>query len=326
MDKLHFEDIKREILVKKETETDWNYGKDPEKRDIEELINYGIVNINKPSGPTSHQVSDYVQKILGIKKSGHSGTLDPGVTGVLPTALGKATRIVQTLLNAGKEYICLMYLHKPISEKEIKDKLKEFTGKIKQLPPIRSAVKRRLRTREIYYMNILEIDGQYVLFKIGCEAGTYIRKLVHDFGKSLSTGAHMVQLIRTKAGPFNDLSWHSLHDLKDAYEFYREGNEKEIRNVILPIERAVEHLPKIWVHDSAVNSLCHGASLNVPGISKLNHFDKEETVAVLTLKNELIGLGVSRMMSEDVMKKEKGFAVKMNKIFMDRNVYGTSSK
>jgi H/ACA ribonucleoprotein complex subunit 4 len=326
MDKLPFEDIKREILVKKETETSWDYGKDPEKRDIEELINYGIVNINKSSGPTSHQVSDYVQRILGIKKSGHSGTLDPGVTGVLPIALEKATRIVQTLLKSGKEYVCLMYVHKQIFEKEIKDKLKEFTGKIKQLPPIRSAVKRRLRTREVYYINILEMEGQYVLFKVGCEAGTYIRKLVHDFGKSLNSGAHMVQLIRTKAGPFNDSSWHSLHDLKDAYEFYKEGNEKEIRNIILPIEMAVEHLPKIWVHDSTVNSLCHGASLNIPGISKLNNFGEDEVVAVLTLKNELIGLGISKMISEEILEKEKGFAIKMNKIFMDRNIYGTSQK
>src|SRR3989344_2761576 len=137
---LPFEQVKREILVKKQEETNPKYGCSPEKREVKDLINYGIININKPAGPTSHQISEYVQKILDINKSGHGGTLDPGVTGVLPTALGRATRIIQTLLNAGKEYICLMYLHKPISEKEIKDKLKEFTGKIKQLPPIRSAV------------------------------------------------------------------------------------------------------------------------------------------------------------------------------------------
>jgi len=324
MDKLPFEKIKREILIKKETETDWNYGQDPEKRSVEELINYGIININKPSGPTSHQVSEYVQRILNIKKSGHSGTLDPGVTGVLPMALGNATRIVQVLLKAGKEYICLMYLHKPVSEKDIRNNVKKFMGKIKQLPPIKSAIKRRLRTREVYYFNILEIDDQYVLFKIGCQAGTYIRKICSDFGKELKIGAHMVQLVRTKAGPFKDSSWYSLHDLKDAYEFYKEGKEKQIRKIILPIERAVEHLPKVWVHDSAVDSICHGALLNVPGISKLNHFDENEDVAVLTLKNELIGLGTAKMLSQYILEKERGLAVKMNKIFMERGVYSTS--
>ena len=150
--------MEREVLVKKETETDWNYGSDPNKRDIKELINYGIINLNKPSGPTSHQVSDYVQKILGIKKSGHSGTLDPKVTGVLPIALGKATRIVQALLKLGKEYVCLMYLHRPVSEKDIRENVKKFIGKINQLPPIKSAVKRRLRTREIYSFDVLEIE------------------------------------------------------------------------------------------------------------------------------------------------------------------------
>src|SRR3989344_1273100 len=155
-DKLPFEKIKRSILIKKEFETDWNYGQDPNKRKIEELINYGIINLNKPSGPTSHQVSDYVQKILNITKSGHCGTLDPGVTGVLPIALGKATRIVQTLLNAGKEYFGLMHLHKKIEDDLIYKTAEEFVGKIKQLPPIRSAVKRQLRTREIYYLKILE--------------------------------------------------------------------------------------------------------------------------------------------------------------------------
>ena len=322
---LLFEKEKRQLLIKKEAETDWTYGQDPNKRSVQELINYGVVNINKPHGPTSHMCSAYVQDILNINKAGHSGTLDPSVTGVLPIALGKATRVVQTLLKSGKEYVCLMYLHKPVSEEELKGKVKEFTGKIRQLLPIRSAVKRRLRTREIYYFNIIEIDGQHVLFKVGCEAGTYIRKLVDDLGKSLKTGAHMVQLVRTKAGPFNDSSWYSLHDLKDAYEFYKQGKENDIMKIIVPIERAVEHLPKVWIHDSAVDSLCHGASLNIPGISKLNHFVEEEVVAVLTLKNELVCLGTSKMMSEDILKNEKGFAVKVNKVFMGRNTY-TSQK
>ena len=143
------------------------------------------------------------------------------MTGVLPIALEKATRIVQILLKAGKEYICLMHLHKEISEQDIRETVKKFTGEIKQLPPVKSAVKRQERFREIYYFNILEIQDKDVLFKIGCQAGTYIRKIVHDFGLSLNIGANMQQLIRTKAGPFTDKTWTTLHDLKDAYELYK---------------------------------------------------------------------------------------------------------
>src|SRR3989344_5293728 len=140
---LPFENIKRDVLVRKEAKTGPQFGTEPSQRSSETLIQYGIVNIDKPSGPTSHQTSDFVQKILGIDKAGHAGTLDPGVTGVLPIALGHATRIVQALMNVGKEYVCLMHVHKPVSEEEINKLFKAFTGKIKQLPPIKSAVKRQ---------------------------------------------------------------------------------------------------------------------------------------------------------------------------------------
>ncbi|MCH8003639.1 MAG: hypothetical protein IH934_03320 [Nanoarchaeota archaeon] len=176
--KLPFETIKRKILMKKEAKTNNKLGCKPEERKTDEIINYGIVNINKPQGPTSHQVSAYVQKILNIKKSGHSGTLDPHVHGLLPVALGRATRIVQTLLKSGKEYIGIMHLHKDVGETKLKETIKRnFTGKIKQIPPLKSSVKRVKREREIYYFDILEKDDKDVLFIVGCEAGTYIRKL-----------------------------------------------------------------------------------------------------------------------------------------------------
>jgi H/ACA ribonucleoprotein complex subunit 4 len=215
-----------------------------------------------------------------------------------------------------------MYLHKEVKENKIRKIAKEFTGKIKQLPPVRSAIKRRERQREIYYLEILEIDNQNVLFKVGCEAGTYIRKLVHDMGKKLRVNAHMQQLIRTKTGPFTDKKWHSLHDLKDAYEFYKQGSEKELKKIIQPVEAAIEHLPKIWIQDSAVDTLCHGADLNIPGISKLDsEIKKDDLTAILTLKDELICLGISLLTSEEIMKDDKGKAVKTKKVFMKRNIY-----
>ncbi len=319
--KLPSESIPKKVLVKKEAETSLDYGATPEKRSLKESLNYGIINIDKPKGPTSHQVADYVKKILNLKKVGHSGTLDPAVTGSLVTTLGNATKVTQVLLKGGKEYLCLMHLHKPVEKKKIEKVMDEFIGEITQLPPVKSSIKRQKRKRTIYYMKILEIEEQDVLFYVGTQAGTYIRKLCHDIGQRLEVGAHMAQLIRTKVGPYNEKTMHTLHELKDAYEFYKEGNEKELKKIILPVESAIQHLPKIWILDTTVDSLSHGADLNIPGISKLNEFSRNEPVAILTLKNELVSLAESELSSEAIMKNEKGLAAVTKKVFMKSGIY-----
>lgn len=229
---------------------------------------------------------------------------------------------MEALLKSGKEYVCLMHIHSPIPQSKIHKTTKEFIGKIMQMPPVKSAVKRQLREREIYYLEIMEIKDQDVLFRVGCQAGTYIRTLCVNLGKALGTNAHMQQLVRTKAGPFTDKEWYSLQDIKDAYTLYEEGNEKELRKIIKPIEYSIQHLPKFWVIDSAVDTMCHGANLGVPGISKLeSKIEKGNMVAILTLKNELIAIGIAQMTSEDIMKNEKGLAVLVNKVFMDPEIY-----
>jgi H/ACA ribonucleoprotein complex subunit 4 len=320
---LPFEKVKRELVVKKKSTTDPKFGCNPEERSVEELLNYGIINVDKVSGPTSHQVSAYVQQILGIKKSGHSGTLDPKVTGVLPTAIGRATRIVQLLLTAGKEYVAVMHLHKEVEEEKIIEACNQFIGKIKQLPPVRSAIKRQVRERSVYYLEILEIHGQEVLFKMGCQAGTYVRKICHDLGKSLGCGAHMAALRRTKAGCFTEEGLVTLHDLKDALWFYKnEKNEKYIRHVIKPVEEAINHIAKVYVLDSAVETICHGSDVKIPGISKFEtEIDEGDIVAVLTLKGELVAYGNAKMTSKDIFKQDKGIVVKVEKVFMLEGTY-----
>lgn len=314
---------KRKVLVKKESSTNPGYGCNPNKRSIKELLDYGIVNIDKPSGPTSHQVSAYVKKILNVSKSGHSGTLDPKVTGVLSVAIGKGTRIVQSLLPAGKEYVCLMKIHREVDEKKLRKTIQGFVGEIDQLPPVRSAVKRQQRKRTIYYIDIIEILGKDVLFRVGCQAGTYIRKLCSDIGDKLGTGAHMAELRRTRAGPFDESTICTLQDLKDAYYYFKEkSKEKELRKIVMPIEKGAEHLHKVWVVDSTVDTLCHGAFLNVPGISKLEQGIKpNDRVAVMTLKDELISVGVAFMTSEEAMKKDKGLFLKPDQVFMEPGTY-----
>lgn len=306
-----------QIFTKKNAEG--LFGKLPSDRTIEERLIYSIINLDKPKGPTSHQVSDYVQKILGLKKSGHSGTLDPQVTGVQPIAIGRATRVTQFLLTAPKEYVGIMHLHKPINQETLYKTVKGFTGKIKQLPPLKSAVKRELREREIYEFEILETKNQDILFRVKCQAGTYIRKLVHDFGQVLEIGAHMAELRRTQAGPFTEKdTLVTLQDLQDAYYFYKqENNPKFLLHILQPVENALTYLPKCWVLDTAITSLSHGRDLAIPGVSKLENFRKNETVAVMSLKNELIAIGQSTMSAVEINTQQKGLAVKIDKVFIE---------
>lgn len=314
---------KQDISVKKEAPTDERYGRNPNKRPVEELIHYGVVNLDKPPGPTSHQVSDYVQQIISIDKAGHSGTLDPRVTGVLPVALGRATRLAQLLLKGGKEYVGVLHLHGSVDEEKIKKTITQFfVGKIKQVPPIKSAVVRREREREVYAFDILEIDGNDVLFRVSCQAGVYIRKICHDLGQKLGVGGHMADLRRTRVSHFNEDDVVTLQDLKDAFVLWKEeGNEKFIRFCVKPAERIVEHLPKVWVFDSAVESICHGRDVGVPGVSMLTQMNKDDVVAIMTLKDELVALGVAQMDNTDILKKDKGLAVKAHKVFMLPGTY-----
>lgn len=319
---LPFESLSRQVIVKKEFPTDDAYGCHPGDRPVEELINFGMVNVDKPSGPSSHQVSAYVKQILGIKKAGHGGTLDPGVVGILPVALGKATRIVQVLLTAGKEYVCLMQVHREVEEKDLRDACNKFVGKIKQLPPVKSSVVRKTRERNIYYFEILDIKGKYVLFKVGCQAGTYVRKLVSDVGNVIG-GAHMVELRRTKAGPFNEGNLSTLHELMDAFHYYKkDGNGELLKKTILPVEAAIAHLPRVWIVDGAVDSVCHGSSLKMPGISRLETGIKPgDVVAVMTLKDELVCYGNSTVSSERMGSLKEGIAVKPDAVFMKTGTY-----
>ncbi len=325
MGKLPFELEERNVVVRRDAPSSSKYGKRPEERSVKELLDFGIVPLDKPPGPSSHQVSAYVQKILGITKAGHSGTLDPKVTGVLPVALGRATRVVHSLLTAGKEYITIMHLHKELEEYQVRKLLSDFEGKITQLPPVKSAVKRQERERTIYYLEFLDLAGQDVLFTAGTQAGTYIRKLCHDMGLTKidgeKVGAHMDELRRTKAGPFTEDQLVTLQDLADAFHYWQEGDETAIRKAILPAEAGLAHLKKIWVLDSAVESLCQGVQLKVPGIAKLHdNIQVGDHVAVMTLKDEAILTGEARLTSEQLLG-EKGIAIRTGQVFMQPGVY-----
>lgn len=238
----------------------------PDARDPDTLLEFGVVNLDKPAGPSAHQVSAWVRDMVGVERAAHAGTLDPKVTGCLPVMTGDATRLAPAFLEGSKEYVAVLELHgRPPNDLE--STLAEFEGKLYQKPPRKSAVSRRLRVREVYELEHLETDGRQVLVRIECESGTYIRKLCHDLGLALGTGAHMGHLRRTATGPFDDSDLVTLHDLQDALVWWREdGDEEPLREIVQPAEAALDHIPHVTIAETAAEAVADGAPVYAPGV------------------------------------------------------------
>lgn len=246
------------------------------------------------------------------------------MTGVLPIALEDATKVIQALLLSGKEYICVMRLHHTMSENKVRAVLNEFQGRIYQTPPVRSSVKRRQRTRTLYYLDFLEMRERNVLFRVGCESGTYIRKLCFDIGEVLGCGAHMQELRRTRAGPFTEgEGFVTLYDVLGHVNRWREtGNEENVRKIIYPMEKGLELLPKVCVRDSAVAAVCHGANVTAPGVLSLETGIKGmDGVVIFTQKGEAVAFARALVSSEQMLAMDHGFVAKTVRVLMDRDVY-----
>jgi len=317
-------EIKRTLMVKAEEETDPRYGCKPEERPAQDYIKYGVIDLDKPPGPSSHEVTAWVKRLLGLGHAGHGGTLDPKVTGILPITLEEATKVVQGLLLSGKEYVCVMKLHHEVPEDRVKAVLEEFTGVIYQRPPIRSSVKRQLRTRRIYYIDFLEVRNKDVLFQVGSEAGTYIRKLCYDVGEVLGVGAHMQELRRTRSGPFTENSnMVTLHDIAYYQEQWLQSkNEATLHKFIQPMEKALTLLPKIVIRDSAVDAICHGANLAAPGVLAVDsEIQPKNAVAILTQKGEAVSLSLALATTETMLESNRGLVAKTVRVLMPRGVY-----
>ncbi|MFO8115446.1 MAG: RNA-guided pseudouridylation complex pseudouridine synthase subunit Cbf5 [Halorubrum sp.] len=249
----------------------------PGERSIPELLRFGVVNVDKPAGPSSHQLSAWVRDAVNdalaaldpdgepIDGVAHAGTLDPKVTGCLPTLTGDATRAAQVFLEGSKEYVAVLELHgSPPSD--FREVVAEFEAEIYQKPPRKSAVTRRLRTRTIHELDVLEVADRRALLRIRCESGTYVRKLCHDIGLATGVGAHMGHLRRTATDPFDDGDLHALQDLVDGLAWARAGDEALLREVVRPAEDALVHLPSVTVAPSAARNVATGAPVYAPGV------------------------------------------------------------
>jgi H/ACA ribonucleoprotein complex subunit 4 len=312
----------REIVLDEEA-TDPAYGSLPDKRSIPELIDYGIIPVDKPRGPTSHEVVAWVKRLIGVSKAGHSGTLDPQVSGLLPVGMGNATKALTLLLMFPKEYWALMRIHSSVPREIVAEVVREFTGEIYQRPPQRSSVRRDVRTRTVYELDVIEQEGNLYLLRCLCEAGTYVRKLIYDMGEVLGVGATMVELRRSRVGPIkeeNGLT--TLHELNEAFYRLQQGDETGVRKTVRPVETYLDEVKKVTMRDSAVDAICHGARLAIPGVLSLSEgIERQDTVVILTGKGELVAIGKALLSTAEIASAKKGLAFSIKRVIMKVGTY-----
>lgn len=260
------------------------------KKSVKELLEFGIINIDKPSNPTSFDVSDFVRKELGLRKTSHFGTLDPKVTGVLPIALNRACKLTGFFLGEDKEYTGVMKIHEDTGLEKINEVIKrKFLGEITQMPPVKSRVKRQNRQREIKKFNLLEKDGLNIVFEVECQGGTYIRKLIHDLGEELGIGAHMLELRRTRAGIFEEDTSINLYDFEKAVDEYQKGNEELLRAIIIPAEIILQLHEVVEIKEDNLKSILTGKPIYRKDLKKMTGAKKDAVVSVFC-NNKFIGM------------------------------------
>jgi len=284
----------------------------PDERSPEDLLEFGVVNLDKPPGPSAHQVAAWVRDMAEVEQAAHAGTLDPKVTGCLPVLTGAATRLSQVFLEGSKEYVSVLELHDE-PPADIEAIAAEFEGPLYQKPPRKSAVARRLRVREVYELEVLEVEDRQALLRIRCESGTYIRKLCHDLGLALGTGAHMGDLRRTATDPFDDSTLVTMEDLADGLARWREDEADDwLREVVQPAERALSHLPKVTIAPSAAEEVARGAQIYAPGVIDAEDADEGQLVACVTPDEAAVCLGT---MAGDP-DAEEGLAVELERVLV----------
>jgi predicted rRNA pseudouridine synthase len=273
---------------------------------------FGWLVIDKPPGPSSHEVTTWTGNFFK-QTAGHSGTLDPDVTGVLPVAIGKARKLLPALEGADKEYVCIARFAKPPAQKDVELVFKKFTGVITQMPPKEAAVKRQLRKRKIHSIKLLEIEGPLVLFRVSCEAGTYIRVLCEDMGKAMKNACEMLELRRTRAGPFTE---------DDAITMQQLAESANPNALLKPPEAGTALLKRVVIGNNAVNAVCHGAALAKSGVVALDDgIEKDSRVALFTVAGELVGTGIALMDSNSISKAGKGLVVRTDAVVMPPDFY-----
>lgn len=303
-------------------------GASPLKRNLLDHIRYGVINLDKPANPSSHEVVAWIRRILRVEKTGHSGTLDPKVTGNLLVCVDRATRLVKSQQSAGKEYVAVIRLHGVTGDAKTKlaNALETLTGAIFQRPPLISAVKRQLRIRTIYEAKLLEYseESQLGVFWVKCQAGTYIRTLCVHLGILMGVGGHMQELRRVRSGNLGErTNMVTMHDVLDAQWLYdNQSDESYLRRVVMPLEVLLVGVKRLVVKDTSVNAICYGAKLMVPGLLRYeNGITVGDEVVIMSTKGEAVAIGIATMTTSQMASCDYGMVAKLKRVIMERDTY-----
>ncbi|MCI4350616.1 MAG: RNA-guided pseudouridylation complex pseudouridine synthase subunit Cbf5 [Thermoplasmata archaeon] len=284
----------------------------------ERLAAGAFVLVDKPRGPSSHQVAAWTRDILGVDHTGHAGTLDPNVSGLLWVGSGPALKLIPLLLEFPKRYIALVVLHSKVATKELERVLTEFTGPIYQTPPVRSAVKRERRVRTIHRLGLVEAAPPRYLLDIVGDSGTYVRTLAVDVGEALGVGAHLEELRRIGTGPFREDDVVPLTALRDAAEKARGGDAGDLLKLLHPIDEVWREFPTVVVKDAAASALAHGAALARGGIVSMSRsFSTGATVALVTRSGVFVAYGTAEVDADAMKGSKPGWVVTQTRVFAD---------
>jgi len=301
-------------------------GSSPLARPLRQHLSYGVINLDKPSNPSSHEVVSWVKKILRVEKTGHSGTLDPKVTGCLIVCIDRATRLVKSQQGAGKTYVVLARLHAACDVTKVQRSVETLTGALFQRPPLISAVKRQLRIRTVKESKLMEYDADRHLgiLWVDCEAGTYMRTLCVHLGLLTGAGGHMQELRRARSGALSERdNLVTMHDVLDAQHVYdTTKDETYLRRVVMPLEVLLIKYKRIVVKDSAINAICYGAKFMIPGLLRFaDGIELNDEVVLMTTKGEAIAVAIAQMTTSVMATVDHGVVAKIKRVIMERDVY-----
>ena len=315
--------MSKQWILDDDAKTEPAHGCPPEQRTIEQMLNASVILLDKPNGPSSHQLAAWAKELIGLEKMGHGGTLDPFATGVLPLLLGKTMRLTGTMLGHDKCYIAVLRFEEDPVMENLASAVASLTGRIYNVPPEISAVKVQVRTRTISKFEIIDLEGKFAVVKIECEAGTYVRTLARDMGLLLGMKVELEELRRPYSGNFNENHCVTMDTIADAVWMWKtKSDETALRKILLPIEELVSDLPEIVVKDAAVGALSHGAPLAIPGVARIDKsLNKGDLVRIMTLKGEVVAVAEMCIESDSLNNLENGEVAKSQSVLMEIDVY-----
>ncbi len=311
------------IILDSEAKTDADIGKIPDMRSVEERLNSGFILLDKPAGPSSHQVASWARDLFELERLGHGGTLDPFATGVLPLMAGKSMKLTKKILTHNKTYICVFRFASEPDADTLDEVITKMTGRIFNVPPEISAVKIQVRSRRIFKFEKLDSKNSQMVARIECEAGTYIRTMARDMGLLLGMKVELKELRREASGVFTLDDCVTLQQLADAYWLWKELDQPEaLLRIIHPIEKLLLDYPSATVKDSAAAAISHGAPLLRPGIVSIDSSISEgRDIVINTMKGETVGLVKLNVASDSVKEMESGEIARPNMVLLDQDLY-----